>query len=740
MSLPSSILSESARKLARKSVGKTVIAHISDLHFTAQTNTSMNEWKALKNDFHSQRKKIDFVAVTGDLIDRSVWDTLTLGGVRAAFDKVLRFLISLCEEIDVDPSLALVVVPGNHDCRIKGVISRRAYFDDFYERFSQYYQPRVLPSLGCCIFTFDSNTIDPGINLASGRIVNDDIVEFSNSLSLMQENYSDFASYCKVVLVHHHPMPIAATELVPKFLESEQYHLLKNAGLFMTEMVKHKVDLILHGHKHYAALSKATFPVFGEEDHTISIIAAGSVSELGEPCSSYNLITIEDTGEIQLERKTRELATYGQPTWSTTLHSCDSTRQTRFLKLALKLQVQLNVEKYTRLVTIEDGSGDVLNTECFENVCSLGDEEVPFMQQRYSSASGWCSDPQLKSDHLQGTWEWEDDGSEGLGRMVFDPPIGNNSRVSFSIETETQNAFHFSKQYRLFISGDDSNESVKTRVRQSYNLFVVKISFPKSFFPLRIWPEVLNEAKQHDRAEERYVNTRMSIFFDDNTVLLTIEKPLPGYLYAIVWELPGTESEQLHLRKSDRNFAEAIAGRLLTLHSDTSRFNRVERELNSLRSIIDSGIAEIVIGADDMELCVHCLNKAGRLIPAVSVGAPPPRVPIRIGDTVIGQAFKRRESLVLLRTVDEQDPWDYDDGHTGVLSIPLLYPRYDGLRVGVITLATRSNVAPFLRLLDAESSVEDEAAFCALVEQVLEWYEHSLLPALDLRQTRRFAS
>ena len=141
------------------------------------------------------------------------------------------------------------------------------------------------------------------------------------------------------------------------------------------------------------------------------------------------------------------------------------------------------------------------------------------------------------------------------------------------------------------------------------------------------------------------------------------------------------------------------------------------------------------IGADDLEISIQCFDQdVGGLVSVASIGVPPPTTPIRIGDTVIGQAYKRREvvGLSTTRLIDEPDPYDYDDGHSGVLSIPLLYPFGEGVRVGVITLATRSKTESFLRLLDADPAEEDASAFLVLVDEVLEWYKRSLLPALDL--------
>jgi hypothetical protein len=302
-----------------------------------------------------------------------------------------------------------------------------------------------------------------------------------------------------------------------------------------------------------------------------------------------------------------------------------------------------------------------------------------------------------------------------------------------------QNALYFNKQDRLFVNAKDSSESVKTKVNQLFDLLLVRVSFPLHFKPPQVWAEVYDAEKNLDRGEQAHAAARLTTFEDDNSVILTLEKPLPGYTYKIAWELPESEVEQMNVKDSDRNFAEGINERLLLLRTDrdTYRRNQIEQKLYHLRSLINGGIGKLPIGAEDLEISLHCLDaKNGRLECAVYIGEQSPHPPITIGDTVVGQAYKRREVVVYSPQkglVDGPGLDDYDGGHTGILSIPLFYPIDDGLRVGVVTLATRSKTASFLRLLDADLSPEDESAFSVIVDQVLDWYGESLIPALGLR-------
>jgi 3',5'-cyclic AMP phosphodiesterase CpdA len=721
----------------RKTHGRTVIAQISDLHFTSATDWKANEWKALADDLADH--KIDFLAVTGDLIENAVTDNLKSQGVIAALDKVREFLLNLCERIGIDPNVAVGVVPGNHDFRLKGVyvprlfFKRGVYYDAFYERFGEFYTSKLLPSLNCCVFTFDSNTPDVDLNFASGRINDDDILEFSSTLKAMDDEHRDELLSCsKIVLVHHHPMPIAATELNASFIDSEKYHLLKNAGLFMTEMVRHKVNLILHGHKHYPAWSKATFPLPGEAEHSVAVVAAGSVSLRGRPHSSYNLIIMRDSGEIELNRKIRDSVKYGKSTASTALYSYEDTRRFRIHNLATAVGAKLRMEKYLRVASIEDRSGDVVNRELYSNARSYTDEDVSYIRQRYSSQSGRTAHPQFTADSMRVTWEWEDDA--GRGRILFDPPIGRLN-TNFEVTSETKEAIYFNQQDRLRVTGTTADESVRTRIREVCDLLVVKVSFPASFTLNMFWVEVRDEGGRRDLVEERYIASKITSF-DDDSLVLSVEKPLPGYTYTIAWSLPESEEEELQLPTSEGIFADEIIRQLLALRNDEWKRSQVQQRLYNLVNEIVS-VNSVPMGADDFEVFIHSYDEnLGGLVCVASIGTNRGAArTLRSGESEIGRAYKRRlpdTRLSRAQTVDVPDLDVYDAGHVGVLSVPLFYPL-EGFRIGVVTLATRSKSAAFLRLLNDQLSVEDDEAFDALVEHLRTSFVDSLLAALGLQ-------
>src|SRR5262249_32865711 len=149
-------------------------------------------------------------------------------------------------------------------------------------------------------FAFDSNSDNGSLNLAAGWVLPREIIDFSDVVEKLRTR-DDWSLLTKVALLHHHPMPIGPTEHRSSLAGRAEHMLLKNAGLFLEEMVKARVDLILHGHHHYAAISKACYPVNGDEFHTVSVLAGGSVG-VGRP-PSYYVLTFEDSGEIHVEQR-----------------------------------------------------------------------------------------------------------------------------------------------------------------------------------------------------------------------------------------------------------------------------------------------------------------------------------------------------------------------------------------------------------------------------------------------------
>src|SRR5689334_5645221 len=91
-----------------KHSGETVILHLSDLHFTADTNWNSPPFSTALADLAGLAGAIDLIVCTGDVIDSSVTDVFR-GNLDQAIQKARAFVLRACEVCEVDPQMSLFV-------------------------------------------------------------------------------------------------------------------------------------------------------------------------------------------------------------------------------------------------------------------------------------------------------------------------------------------------------------------------------------------------------------------------------------------------------------------------------------------------------------------------------------------------------------------------------------------------------------------------------------------------------
>jgi len=90
----------------------------------------------------------------------------------------------------------------------------------------------------------------------------------------------------RVLVVHHHLLPVTFRE---DPVDGRLYSIALDAEAIMRWIVKHRVDVVLHGHMHqpfYVTITRPETPQAGTP-HTFAVFGAGSAgveaSHLGEP-------------------------------------------------------------------------------------------------------------------------------------------------------------------------------------------------------------------------------------------------------------------------------------------------------------------------------------------------------------------------------------------------------------------------------------------------------------------------
>jgi 3',5'-cyclic AMP phosphodiesterase CpdA len=736
-----------AAEPAPKNADRAVIAHISDLHFTTKSQRSDAIWQALCEDLKGIGG-IDLVVVTGDVIDSSVSDNFGSDGVHTAFQRVRTYLLDdICPAAGVNPDIGMFVIPGNHDFRMKGLFKSDLQFDLFYQHFGSYFSNRHFQKLGLSLYVFDSNSPDRLLNFATGLVRETDLVTHHGLVRQLGDEHPKFASECtRVVLVHHHPLPIAPTQHREDLTAGEEFMLLKNAGIFMEQMVRTRMDLVLHGHRHYPAYARISFPTSEGGKHSIAVVAAGSVGLKGDHDYSYNLITIRNNCEIVLQRRVLRSALY-ESDGAFFISTYEDARRKRCVPDKNDPR-QIWADKYVRIDSIRAGSGDAVMDETFTNARAANKFPIADMPRMLSSNSGifgdWAYDvPRGQSME----WEWDGPAVDGkrAGHTRIDPPLGPTP-ITFSRKGTTFNAIHFNRRDRLDATNQhDKGEWVYMATRHLYDSAILQVNFPPASFPSDFRVEVRQEDdKTRDFQEEEYLRSRLTRFPNINSVVLAFETPIPKYSYRIKWDLPADDTDELGLSAADLGLASVISDRLLSLSADIKRQTAVMQAMAHLRETILAVPAYAATERDDsqeeleIELFAYDPKRGGLVFVATlpDRSAAVAQYVIKPGRFVVGQAFRRREEVVLInvpgvRTADcayyEAVPGlEQLAPHTVVFAMPLLYPIRKGVKIGAIALGSRSKTSGLLCLH------KDRAALLALKEQLSVWFAKELVPALGM--------
>ena len=343
-------------KLSPKHLDRTTLLHISDLHFTANSRWDQPPFSLLLADLGQHHGDIDLVVCTGDMIDSPIADTYFHNSCDVAITNAKKFLMEVCLESEVDPEKGLFVVPGNHDYRVKGLVESIRIKALFPIYFDSYFRSALLPDLNVLIASFDSNGIDPRPYLATGVVEQQ---EFEGLVRWLQldpiRGHPTFRQLTRIALLHHHPMPIAATES-RKVTEAVEFTILKNAANFMRVAIQSEIDLILHGHQHFIGYSRASFPT-ASTNREVAVVAAGSVGQLYNGIHSYNIVTIPRTSPVAVEQKILNLGIYETShRFQVPAHYSD-WRRTRAMQLASDPKILTRAQTYTSEVEI-DSFGD----------------------------------------------------------------------------------------------------------------------------------------------------------------------------------------------------------------------------------------------------------------------------------------------------------------------------------------------------------------------------------------------
>jgi hypothetical protein len=411
-------------------------------------------------------------------------------------------------------------------------------------------------------------------------------------------------------------------------------------------------------------------------------------------------------------------------------------RKVLFERLPQRAKAQFKIKKCTRLITIHDGSGDATDRIAFEDVRSYPEGKIrDKMPLSFKSKSGFSRAPKIIGNGGV-RWEWDKSSSSeyhSKGFIVFNSPLKDHS-ISFTMETEMYNAFYFNQRDRLDVA-ESIEESVSVSPENLYESYVLQVQFPSRHFPNDFKIHAINELKKRNHKEEKLIQPGL-IRVGDSTIMLTIDKPLAGYTYKIVWTLAENDIDESGQSGGTALLMRETIKRLATLGSDASKAQSVTNHLNELKEqFANARFGPDAIGDAELELTLHAFSDKhhGLIVVASTITETANVIPV--GKTTVGQAYRRRAlvSWVLDADSDDSTFWDYGQGHCGIISIPLFYPVAAGIRTCVLSIATKSASSGLLKIIQKLHERDMRQVF---LQHINVWYATSLAGALGLPDLR----
>ena len=322
--------------VAVKEATRFRILHLSDIHFGSDFDASV--WEYISALVRRERPNV--LACTGDIVDHG--GLFMLASAKQEFENLRK---------DSNVEFLLRCVPGNHDSGPWGNLK----FWPFSSNFAAVFGPRAM-TIGRFVPSFSryrnwsifvrwpvrlvvttvlyANKMWAGIRqymtgkpmselpltrdddpddvvfvyldstfqllLAAGNVDVKQVMRLKSYMLNMRDIDGSRPFAPRIALLHHHPLPIPDAKITEGLTSFEPFLVLRNAGVVLRELNRCDVDLVLHGHKHYASFARLGYSLDHRVEGEIAVLAAGSagITHAEQGRNSVNFIDVFKSGRM----------------------------------------------------------------------------------------------------------------------------------------------------------------------------------------------------------------------------------------------------------------------------------------------------------------------------------------------------------------------------------------------------------------------------------------------------------
>ena len=687
------------------------ILHISDLHFGHQNQDLLDNLQARVPAIAP-----DLILATGDFAHHARYHLFT---------KARDYLNALRAHCPPPTNGAarpnLIAVPGNHDCGLFGIIpmsgAQRAYHLTFGAFAKHHYFAHEQ------VWVYGFNSARAGWNVkTNGKVLRKDLLAFqAEHQRLTSTQGQGFKRAFKIVALHHHPVPVAYSAKKSRWLS------LLNAGEFLEEMLKHDIDLIVHGHEHVHAQASFGKRINGI-DKRLTVVSVGTASdkEPGDHHNRFNVIHIEPAGAVMIDSYSGQGALFGMEAVDRFAVRAQAHAQEHSHRHAIEEKGY----EYARVdvSTTLNAEGDALRSADFRGLKLHKTDSDRAKEHRIvlPETSGYID--------LTSAWEISkrpirplahSDTSRLAGKSAdvtidYGAPVRPGDSIAVRCQWWGVNAMAMSKsQYSYKYAENTYEELTHFPIVDPIDELVWTVTFPKGFVVDRLEAYVASmtpvPGDAHTYTRDITLEQRLddSIDFDPalNRAYLRIRRPLIGYSYGVRWTVPDDAAEPGGGFSGD---IAQIVDRLVQHHDtrDEPTKEKLSHFLLSLAQFVRDTLAEQSNSPIEVEFMVFDRDRR-RMITPCAVTLEGDRgewvdrraFVLAYGEGLGGRVFKTREVRLYSRSNspkrDKPDYYRHVPGgpdHAILLSIPIHHPKMEHHVYAVLNCGSPSKASPLGKL------------------------------------------